>query len=71
MNVSESYIPRKLPVIALICTLFITYPNILWILWNLARRQKVKSAVSGFSLLSGWCIPTGFSISSCGITSGG
>ena len=37
MNVLNSYIPQKLPVIALICTLFITYPNVVWIPWNLAR----------------------------------
>lgn len=37
MNILDSYIPRKLPIIALICTLFITYPNIVWIPWNLAR----------------------------------
>lgn len=38
MNRSQlSYIPRKLPIIAFICTLFITYPNIVWIPWNLAR----------------------------------
>lgn len=37
MNVLDSYIPRKLPIVALICTVFITYPNVVWIPWNLAR----------------------------------
>lgn len=37
MNVLNSYIPQKLPIITLICTLFITYPNVVWIPWNLAR----------------------------------
>lgn len=37
MNALDSYIPRKLPIVALICTLFITYPNVVWIPWNLAR----------------------------------
>lgn len=37
MNVLHSYIPRKLPIISLICTVFITYPNVVWIPWNLAR----------------------------------
>lgn len=37
MNVLNSYIPQKLPIIALICTLFVTYPNVVWIPWNLAR----------------------------------
>lgn len=37
MNELRSYIPRKLPVISLICTLFITYPNVVWIPWNLER----------------------------------
>lgn len=34
---THSYIPRKLPVIAFVCTLFITYPNVVWIPWNLER----------------------------------
>lgn len=37
MNGLNSYIPQKLPIITLICTLFITYPNVVWIPWNLAR----------------------------------
>lgn len=37
MNVLNSYIPQKLPIVALICTVFITYPNVVWIPWNLAR----------------------------------
>lgn len=37
MNVLDSYIGRKLPLVALVCTLFITYPNVVWIPWNLAR----------------------------------
>lgn len=37
MNTLYSYIPRKLPIVALICALFITYPNVVWIPWNLAR----------------------------------
>lgn len=39
MTTKDSYIPRKLPTIAFICTLFITYPNIMWIPWNLERLQ--------------------------------
>lgn len=46
MNVLNSYIPQKLPVIALICTLFITYPNVVWIPWNLARLNVGEE--SGF-----------------------
>lgn len=37
MRVLYSYILRKLPVIALVCALFVTYPNVVWIPWNLAR----------------------------------
>ncbi|MCM1311643.1 MAG: histidine kinase [Bacteroides sp.] len=44
----DSYIPRKLPVIALTCTLFITYPNIIWIPWNLERLSNGEEP--GF-----WC----------------
>lgn len=44
MNVSHSYIPRKQPVIALICTLFVTYPNVVWIPWNLARLNAGEEA---------------------------
>lgn len=39
MNRSDSYIPRKLSTIAVVCTLFITYPNIVWIPWNLERLE--------------------------------
>lgn len=31
------HISRRLPTVSLICTLFITYPNVVWIPWNLAR----------------------------------
>ena len=37
MPVSDSYVSRKLPVVAFICTLCITYPHVVWIPWNLAR----------------------------------
>ena len=37
MKILDSYILRKLPIITVICTLFITYPNVVWIPWNLAR----------------------------------
>lgn len=37
MNTLNTYILRKLPVVALVCTLFVTYPNVVWIPWNLAR----------------------------------
>lgn len=40
MNVLDSYIPRKLPIVALICTLFITYPNMVWIPWNLSHLES-------------------------------
>lgn len=40
MKTSESYIPRKLSIIAGVCTLFITYPNAVWIPWNLARLTE-------------------------------
>lgn len=33
----NNIIPRKLPAVALVCTLFVTYPNVVWIPWNLAR----------------------------------
>lgn len=33
----DTYILRKLPFISLVCTLFITYPNAVWIPWNLER----------------------------------
>lgn len=36
-NASSAYLSRKLPVVALVCTLFVTYPNVVWIPWNLAR----------------------------------
>lgn len=40
MSQTTSYIARKLPVIALVCTLFITYPNVVWIPWNLERLAE-------------------------------
>lgn len=43
MNALNSYIPQKLPIIALICTLFVTYPNVVWIPWNLARMNAGES----------------------------
>lgn len=43
MNALNSYIPQKLPIIALICTLFVTYPNVVWIPWNLARMDVGES----------------------------
>ena len=39
MKFLNSYILRKLPIISIICTLFITYPNVVWIPWNLARLK--------------------------------
>ena len=33
------YIPRKQPIVALICTMFIIYPNAVWIPWNLAWQN--------------------------------
>lgn len=40
----NSYIPQKLPAIALICALFVTYPNVVWIPWNLARLNVGEEA---------------------------
>ena len=37
MNTLYSYIPRKMPIIAFVCMIFVTYPNVVWIPWNLAR----------------------------------
>lgn len=46
MLAPHSYIPRKLPVIALISTLFVTYPNVVWIPWNL--NQLTSGEEPGF-----------------------
>ena len=40
MPQKDSYLARKLPFVCLLCTLFITYPNVLWIPWNLARLAE-------------------------------
>lgn len=34
------YDTRKLPFVAAVCTLFVTYPNVVWIPWNLAQLQE-------------------------------
>lgn len=39
MATTESYIIRKHTAISAVCTVFITYPNVLWIPWNLAHLQ--------------------------------
>lgn len=39
MNALDSYMQKKTPIIAFLCTLFVTYPNVVWIPWNLARLQ--------------------------------
>lgn len=44
MNEPFSYIPRKLPLVAAVCTLCITYPNIVWIPWNLERLAAGEEA---------------------------
>lgn len=44
MDNTDSYIPRKLPFVAAACTLFITYPNAVWIPWNLERLAEGESA---------------------------
>ena len=44
MNNSNSYIPRRLPLVAAVCTLCITYPNIVWIPWNLERLAEGEEA---------------------------
>lgn len=36
-NTTESYFLRKLPLISMICTILITYPNAVWIPWNMER----------------------------------
>lgn len=40
MKRSDSYIFRKLPFVAAVCALFVTYPNIVWIPWNLERLAE-------------------------------
>ncbi|MCM1532312.1 MAG: histidine kinase [Bacteroides sp.] len=40
----DSFISRRLPVVALVCALFITYPNIAWIPWNLAQLSAGEEA---------------------------
>lgn len=40
MNNSNSYIPHRLPLVAVVCTLCITYPNVVWIPWNLKRLAE-------------------------------
>lgn len=50
MRKMDSYIPRKLPVIAFFCTLFITYPNVVWIPWNLVRLNAGEE--TGFWVFS-------------------
>lgn len=50
MNVLNSFIPRKLPIVSLICTLFVTYPNVVWIPWNLERLHSGEEA--GFWVFS-------------------
>lgn len=37
MNRLDSYISRRLPLVSLVCALFVTYPNVVWIPWNLER----------------------------------
>lgn len=37
MPVVESYIVRRHKAVSAICTVFITYPNVIWIPWNLER----------------------------------
>lgn len=42
MDPLDLYIDRKLTLASLICTLFIIYPNIVWIPWNLARLDDTE-----------------------------
>lgn len=44
MNGPFSYIPRKLPSVAAACALFVTYPNAVWIPWNLERLAAGEEA---------------------------
>lgn len=37
---SDSYISGKLPWVAAVCTVFVTYPNAVWIPWNLERLAE-------------------------------
>lgn len=40
MNRPDSYLFRKLPSVAAVCTLCVTYPNVVWIPWNLERLAE-------------------------------
>lgn len=44
MNRPDSYIRHKLPTVAAVCTLFVTYPNGVWIPWNLERLAEGEEA---------------------------
>lgn len=39
MDRFDSYIPRHLLLISLVCSLFVTYPNVVWIPYNLERLE--------------------------------
>lgn len=37
MKISDTYIGGRYATISLLCTVFITYPNVMWITWNLSH----------------------------------
>lgn len=44
MNLANTHISRRLPLVAAVCTLFVTYPNVVWIPWNLERLAAGEEA---------------------------
>ncbi|MCM1029917.1 MAG: histidine kinase [Oscillibacter sp.] len=55
MNTLDSYVSRRLPLVSFVCTVFVTYPNVVWIPWNLERLGVGEEAsfwtFSAFRLL--------------------